>query len=142
MVDEGGSGSQKMKSLANNAPTSLKAMGLAHVPAGQEGTSPPAIGKDGTGGTDALLRPIAGLRQDNVDEIRQLFKMPPTMPKSKVQDASRTFQPIKNLDLGALQQQEELKEVERHHPKSKFKILQTHRAFSDLHDEDHHEKLQ
>ena len=96
--------------------------------------------KDGTGGTDAILKPIQGLRDENVNELRQLFKMPTGGPKKATQDASRTLQPIKGLDLGTLELEQQKKEETQ--KDNRLKILQTHRAFSDHNDEDHHEKLQ
>lgn len=100
------------------------------------GLKPPS---EGTGGTQGNLKPIAGIRDDNMSELRQLFKMPTAGPKKPNQDASRTLQPIKGLDLGTLQLEERRQEEQKR--KTDLKILQTHRAFSDHNDEDHIERL-
>lgn len=85
MVDESGSGSGKI----NNTLTNHLGKNIAELPKMIAGFKDQfSVAKDGTGGTGA----IAGLREDNVNELRQLFKMPTNSgARAKQQDASRTF---------------------------------------------------
>lgn len=122
MIDESGSGNPLATQLSKN----VKVFD----------TRLPKPPSEGTGGTSGTLKPIAGIREDNVNELRQLFKMPANVPRKTHQDASRTLQPIKGLDLGTLQLEE--KRIEEQKKKTNLKILQTHRALSDHNDEDHH----
>ena len=76
-----------------------------------------------------------GVRKENFEEIRSVFKTPRLLVGA---NAIRTLQPIKGFDLGLLQQEEENEKAEGKTPKRKnsIEILKTHRLFSDLDDND------